>query len=163
MGRGYNAVDCNDGVFNVAIVVSQFNHEITKALQKGAYEHLLQCGFNEQLITIIEVPGAVEIPLVAQTLARSNQFEAIIALGAVIRGDTTHYEDVCQMVSQGCLRVALDFNIPVIYGVLTTENEQQAWDRIGGSHGHKGVDAVDAARSMVSLLKKLASDKHNNH
>lgn len=140
--------------FPIAIIVSQFNHDITKALQMGAIERLTACGFSTNDITLVEVPGAVEIPLIAKRLAKKNQYEAIIALGAVIRGETSHYDYVCQQVSDGCKRVALEFEIPVIFGILTTENEEQAWDRLGGKHGHKGVDAVDCALAMQSILKK---------
>jgi 6,7-dimethyl-8-ribityllumazine synthase len=145
----------NGKPFSIALIVSQFNYKITHALKQGAIERLLENGFSLEDITLVEVPGAVEIPLVAKQLARKNQYGAIIALGAVIRGETTHYDYVCQMVSQGCQSVALDFNLPVVFGVLTTENESQAWDRIGGNHGHKGVDAVDCALSMVAILKQL--------
>ena len=141
--------------FPIAIVVSQFNHEITHKLQQGAVDRLIECGFTGEDITVVEVPGAVEIPLIAQQLAKQNKYAAIIALGAVIRGDTSHYDYVCQAVSTGCQRVALDFNLPVIFGVLTTENEAQALDRVGGAHGHKGVDAVDCARSMVAIFKQF--------
>ncbi|MDI1352609.1 MAG: 6,7-dimethyl-8-ribityllumazine synthase, partial [bacterium] len=91
----------------------------------------------------------------AQLLAQKKEVEAIIALGAVIRGETTHYDYVCDQVSQGCQRVMLDYNIPVIFGVLTTENEAQALDRVGGLHGHKGRDAVDCAVMMHSIKKQL--------
>ena len=141
--------------FPIALVVSQFNREITYELQKGALKRLIECGFNIENITVVEVPGAVEIPLIAKQLARKSSFGAIIALGAVIRGETTHYDYVCQQVSEGCQHVALEFNIPVVFGVLTTETEAQAWDRVGGHHGHKGVDAADCAISMYALLKKL--------
>ncbi len=145
----------SQAMFRVAIVVSQFNHEITHKLQQGAIERLMECGFKTQDITIIEVPGAVEIPLIAQQLAMKNEYAAIIALGAVIRGETSHYDYVCQVVSSGCQRVALDFNIPVIFGVLTTEDDSQALARVGGLHGHKGRDAADSAVAMVSLLRQL--------
>ena len=142
--------------FPIAIVVSQFNHEITKELKEGAVARLLAGGFKREDLTIVEVPGAVEIPLTAQHLAKKKQHAAIIALGAVIRGETTHYDYVCHMVSSGCQRVALDFDIPVIFGVLTTENEEQARDRVGGAHGHKGADAADCARAMVDILKQIS-------
>src|SRR5262249_13834375 len=125
--------------FPIAIVVSRFNREVTLGLQVGAIERLLHCGFTSDHLTVIEVPGALEIPLVARQLGKKKCYGAIIALGAVIRGETTHYDYVCQQVSEGCQRVALDFDTPVIFGVLTTENEEQAMDRIGGHHGHKGV------------------------
>ena len=106
---------------------------------------------------MIQVPGAIEIPLVAKLLAESNRYKAIIALGAVIRGETSHYDYVCDQVSQGCQKVMLDFNIPVIFGVLTTENEEQALARVGGVHGHKGIDAADAALEMIQVVEELVS------
>jgi len=145
----------NHEPFPVAIIVSVFNRDITSELQKGAILRLAECGFDEHYITLVEVPGAVEIPLVAQRLAQKNKYGAVIALGAVIRGETSHYDYVCQQVSEGCQRVALEFEIPVIFGVLTTENEAQAWDRLGGKHGHKGVEAVDCALAMNAILKQL--------
>lgn len=145
----------NQDSFPIAIIVSQFNHEITHKLQQGAIERLIACGFTMEDITLVEVPGAVEIPLVAQQLAKQNHYAAIIALGAVIRGETTHYDYVCQVVSNGCQRVALDYNLPVVFGVLTTEDEAQALERVGGSHGHKGVDAADCARAMVAISRQL--------
>jgi 6,7-dimethyl-8-ribityllumazine synthase len=141
--------------FPIAIVVSQFNHEITQKLQYGAIERLIACGFTKDDITLVEVPGAVEIPFTAQQLAKQSRYAAIIALGAVIRGETTHYDYVCQVVSNGCQRVSLDFNLPVIFGVLTTEDEAQALARVGGSHGHKGADAADCALAMVAIFKQL--------
>ncbi len=142
--------------FPIAIVVSQFNREITHKLQQGAIDRLIASGFTTDDITLVEVPGAVEIPLIAQQLARQSKYAAIIALGAVIRGETTHYDYVCEAVSNGCQRVALDFNLPVIFGVLTTEDEAQALERVGGAHGHKGADAADCARSMVAIFKQLS-------
>jgi 6,7-dimethyl-8-ribityllumazine synthase len=139
----------------IAIIVSEFNQDITQELWKGAYEHLIAQGFTDANLIRIDVPGAVEIPLVAQKLAKTKKYGAIIALGAVIRGETSHYDYVCQYVTNGCLRVALDFELPVIFGVLTTENEQQAWDRLGGAHGHKGVDAAECALKMQRILKQL--------
>lgn len=142
--------------YNVAIVVSRFNEEITTALYDGAITRLKELDFVDEHITTVWVPGAVEIPLVAQRLARANSHEVIICLGAVIRGETSHYDYVCNQVSQGCQRVALENDIPVIFGVLTTENEEQARDRIGGKHGHKGREAVDAALEMVSILRQIS-------
>lgn len=142
--------------YNVAIVVSRFNEEITQALYEGAIARLKELEFADEHITTIWVPGAVEIPLVAQRLARADGYEAIICLGAVIRGETSHYDYVCDQVSQGCQRVALENDIPVIFGILTTDNEQQALDRVGGKHGHKGREAVDAALEMVSVLRQIS-------
>lgn len=141
--------------FPVAIVVSRFNLAITDELLQGALQRLASCGFAEQDITVVEVPGAIEIPLVAKRLAQKNHYQAIIALGAVIRGETSHYDYVCQQVSDGCQCVALELETPIIFKVLTTENEAQAWDRLGGNHGHSGVDAVDCAIAMHSILQQL--------
>ncbi len=145
-------------VFPVAVVVSLFNRPVTKALGDGARDALQAAGFSEGHITWVEVPGAVEIPLVAKKLAQQNKYGAIITRGAVIRGETTHYDYVCEQVSNGCQQVALMYDVPVIFGVLTTENEAQAWDRLGGAHGHKGHDAVEAARSMYHVLRTLEDD-----
>ncbi|MCH9756498.1 MAG: 6,7-dimethyl-8-ribityllumazine synthase [Gammaproteobacteria bacterium] len=141
--------------FPIAIVVSLFNRKVTQALQDGALEALKEAGFTPEHITLVEVPGAVEIPLVAKELAKKNKFSAIVTLGAVIRGETTHYDYVCEQVSRGCQDVMLAFDVPVVFGVLTTENEAQAWDRLGGAHGHKGRDAVDCALSMVQVLEAI--------
>jgi 6,7-dimethyl-8-ribityllumazine synthase len=141
--------------FSIALVVSQFNETITSALKHGAIERLLELGFSENDLLVVEVPGAVEIPFAAQLLAKKQQVDVIIALGAVIRGDTSHYDYVCDQVSQGCQRVMLDNQIPVIFGVLTTDNEEQALERVGGSHGHKGRDAADCAMTMYSIAKQI--------
>jgi 6,7-dimethyl-8-ribityllumazine synthase len=141
--------------FPIAVIVSQFNHDITNELLQGVLKRLTAYGFTTNDITVVTVPGAVEIPLVAKLLAKKKQYGAIIALGAVIRGETSHYDYVCQQVSEGCQRITLEFETPVVFGVLTTENEAQAWERLGGTHGHKGVDAADCALSMYAILKQL--------
>lgn len=141
--------------FKVAVVVSRFNPEITGGLLEGALTRLKELGFPDSDITVAWVPGAIEIPITAQRLAQLGTFEAIIALGAVIRGETSHYDYVCEQASQGCLNVSLQNDIPVIFGVLTTENDEQAKDRIGGRHGHKGRDAVDSAVEVVAVLRKI--------
>ncbi|KTD64834.1 6,7-dimethyl-8-ribityllumazine synthase [Legionella spiritensis] len=141
--------------FPIALVVSQFNKEITTVLREGALQRLRASGFDDKDILVVEVPGAVEIPLLARRLAMQQKVEAIIALGAVIRGETSHYDYVCEQVSSGCQQVALQYNLPVVFGVLTTENEEQAWDRLGGQHGHKGVDAADCAIAMHTILGQL--------
>lgn len=141
--------------FPVALVVSLFNRPVTRALQEGALEALEAAGFETGNITCVEVPGAVEVPLTVKALAAQNKYSAIITLGAVIRGETSHYDYVCEQVSQGCQAVMLEYNLPVIFGILTTENEAQAWDRLGGAHGHKGHDAVAAACAMVQVLEAI--------
>jgi 6,7-dimethyl-8-ribityllumazine synthase len=139
----------------VAIVVSMFNEFITGRLESGCLKHLLKKGVLENHITIVEVPGAVELPLVAKKLAQSKKYDVVILLGCVIRGDTDHYDYVCQQVSYGCQHVALELGLPVIFGVLTTDNEEQALARVGGQHGHKGVDVAEAALAMFDIMKKI--------
>ncbi|GJM07457.1 MAG: 6,7-dimethyl-8-ribityllumazine synthase [marine bacterium B5-7] len=139
----------------IAIVVSEFNTEITSALLAGAMSQLQESGVNPEKITVVHVPGAVEIPLTVSRLADTEKYDAIIALGAVIRGETSHYDTVCEQVSLGCQQVMLDYSLPVIFGVLTTENVEQARDRIGGKKGHKGKDVANAALAMISILQQI--------
>lgn len=139
----------------IAIVVSRFNAEITERLLDGAKSQLNSRGIDDQHITTVWVPGAVELPLAAQQFARSGCVQAIICLGAVIQGDTDHYDYVCQQVSYGCQRVSLTHNVPVIFGVLTTQNNSQALARVGGHHGHKGRDAADTALAMIDVMQTI--------
>ncbi len=141
-----------------AIVVSQFNQSITDKLVEGALTRLNELGFHEDQIQLVKVPGAVEIPLTAKLLARSQKYQAIICLGAVIRGDTDHYDYVCQQVSYGCQQVMMEFDTPVIFGVLTTQTVEQAEDRVGGKEGHKGIESVDAALQMVKVIHSLEKE-----
>ncbi len=138
-----------------AIVVSQFNQSITDKLLSGALQRLNELGFQKNQVTVLTVPGAVEIPLTAQLLAKTKKYNSIICLGAIVRGETSHYDYVCQQVSQGCQRVMLDFNIPVIFGVLTTEDFAQAEDRVGGKEGHKGMEAADTAVAMMQIMEQI--------
>ena len=139
----------------IAVITSRFNEEITQELKKGAVERLIENGLVADQIKTIDVPGAIEIPLIAKLCAQQKKFDAIICLGAVIRGETSHYDYVCEQVSQGCQKIMLDYNLPVIFGVLTTDNTEQALDRIGGAHGHKGRDAADAALEMINIVKSI--------
>lgn len=141
--------------FNVALVISRFNKDVTQKLYDGAIARLHELNFDPRQITVAWVPGAIEIPITAQRLAKTNKFEAIICLGAVIMGETKHFDYVCDQVSQGCQQVALSQNIPVIFGVLTVDSEEQAYDRLGGLHGHKGRESIDAAFELVSVLRQL--------
>src|SRR5689334_13879268 len=134
-----------------AIVVSQFNQEITDKLLTGCVSRLKEKNIDERQLKIVTVPGAVEIPLAAKLLARTNKYSVIICLGAVIRGDTDHYDYVCQQVSQGCQQVMMELEIPVIFGLLTTNTVEQAEERVGGKEGHKGADAADTAIRMATL------------
>lgn len=136
-----------------AIIVSRFNQFITSKLLEGAQDSLKRHGVNDTDIDIIWVPGVFEIPLLAKKLAGLAKYDAIIALGAVIRGATTHYDYVCNEVAKGIATVALQEEIPVIFGVLTTENIEQAIERAGTKAGNKGEAAALAAIEMANLLK----------
>lgn len=152
-----HVIDVQDipGCFNIAIVVSRYHQNVTGKLLEGALERLKERGFTDQQITVVWVPGAVEIPITAQRLARTKKYQAVICFGAVIYGETRHFDYVCDQVSQGCQQVALTENIPVIFGVLTTHNLEQAYDRVGGSKGHVGQQSADAAYELVSVLHQL--------
>ena len=138
------------------IVVSRFNKFVTGRLLEGALEALRRHEADMDRVTVAWCPGAVEIPVVAKKLAESGRFDAVICLGAVIRGDTSHYDYVCQSVTSGTSRVALDTGIPVIFGVLTTENVDQALERAGNDSGNKGAEAAVAAIEMVDLLRRVS-------
>lgn len=140
---------------NIAIVVSRFNQAITEKLLAGALARLAELGIAADKITVAKVPGAIEIPLTAKRFALTKQFSAIICLGAVIYGETRHFDYVCQQVSQGCQQVALTHDTPIIFGVLTTDNMLQAEERVGGRKGHMGCEAVDAAIELVSVLRQI--------
>ena len=141
----------------ISIIVSMFNSDITEKLLEGTFSRLIKSGIDKNQVDIIKVPGAIEIPLTAKFLAMSKKYQAIICLGAVIRGETDHYDYVCQQVSQGCQQVMLEFNIPVIFGILTTHNLQQAQDRVCQSKYHKGIEAAEAAISMIKLTNTLTA------
>ena len=136
----------------IAIVTSKFNEPVTSKLYQGCVDRLSEKGISVNETTDVRwVPGAIEIPLIAQRYAKSGEYDAVICLGAVIRGETPHFDYVCQQVSYGCQRIALKYDLPVVFGILTTENAEQAFDRLGGVHGHKGQDAADTAIEMASL------------
>ena len=141
----------------IAIVVSRFNEEITQQLLDGALQCLKEKGWRSEDVQVKWVPGAVEIPLMAQQMAATHSFAAVIALGCVIRGETDHYDYVCQQVSYGCQKVALTFSLPVIFGVLTTHTEEQALARSGGEHSDKGRECVLAALEMIEALPSKVS------
>ena len=137
------------------IVVSRFNEFVTKALLEGALNELRRSGASESALKVVWVPGAYEIPLACQVLCQSEKPDAFIALGCIIRGETTHYEHMAQSVSDGIQKVALDYQIPIGFGVITAENTAQAIDRSGGKHGNKGRDAARTALEMIQVLKQL--------
>ena len=140
---------------NFAIVVARFNEFITSKLLSGALDTLERHETPEENITVVWVPGAFEIPIVAKKLASTFKFDAIICLGSVIRGVTTHYEYVCNEVSKGISQIGLQTGIPIIFGVVTTENIMQAIERAGTKAGNKGADAALAAMEMANLLKAV--------
>lgn len=137
------------------IVASRFNEFIVSKLLSGAVDELKRHGANVDNIDIIWVPGAFEIPLASKKAAKSNKYNAVIALGAVIKGSTGHYDYVCAEVSKGIASVSLETGIPVIFGVLTTDNIEQAIERAGTKAGNKGADAAKSAIEMADLMKKI--------
>jgi len=139
-----------------AIVVGRFNEFISSKLLGGAIDGLIRHGANEEDIEVTYVPGAFEIPLVAQKLAASRHFDAVICVGAVIRGSTPHFDYVASEVSKGIAKVSLDTGIPVIFGVLTTDSIEQAIERAGTKAGNKGYDAAVTAIEMANLLKQIS-------
>ena len=138
-----------------AIVASRFNHLISTRLIEGCVGELLDRGADGDAIDLVWVPGAFEIPLAARRLAGSGRLDAIIALGSVIRGGTPHFEYVCRAVTDGVREIADASSVPVAFGVLTTDDIAQAWDRVGGAHGNKGAEAALAALEMARLLPEL--------
>jgi 6,7-dimethyl-8-ribityllumazine synthase len=141
-----------------AIVVSRFNEAITARLLEGARDCLRRHGADERALAIAWVPGAFEIPLAAQRLARSGQFDAVICLGAVIRGATAHFDYVAGQSAAGVARVALDTGLPVSFGILTTDTIEQALERAGTKAGNKGFDAALTAIEMANLLRQISAD-----
>ncbi|QNZ22256.1 6,7-dimethyl-8-ribityllumazine synthase [Staphylococcus aureus] len=139
----------------VAIVVSRFNDFITRRLLEGAKDTLIRHDVNEDNIDVAFVPGAFEIPLVAKKLASSGNYDAIITLGCVIRGATSHYDYVCNEVAKGVSKVNDQTNVPVIFGILTTESIEQAVERAGTKAGNKGAEAAVSAIEMANLLKSI--------
>lgn len=139
----------------VGIVVARFNEFITSKLLGGAMDGLLRHNVAEDDIHVAWVPGAFEIPLVASKMAKSGKYDAVICLGAVIRGATSHYDYVCNEVSKGVASISLENDIPVMFGVLTTDNIEQAIERAGSKAGNKGYDCALGAIEMVNLLREI--------
>ncbi len=139
----------------ISIIVSRFNSFITEKLLEGALDQLTRHGVSEDNITIVRVPGAFEIPMVAKRLAKSRSYSAVICLAAVIRGGTPHFEYVSAEVTKGIAQVSLEFGVPVVYGVITADTIEQAIERAGTKMGNKGGDAAQTALEMASLLERL--------
>jgi 6,7-dimethyl-8-ribityllumazine synthase len=157
---GKSAIRVIEGDFkgegmSIGIVASRFNEFITGKLIEGALDGLVRHGVDEKNITLAWVPGSFETPAAAKRLAESGEYDAVICLGAVIRGETPHFDYVAAEVSKGVAQVALAAGVPVIYGVLTTDNVAQAVDRAGTKAGNKGFAAAAAAIEMANLYKKL--------
>lgn len=140
----------------ITLVISKWNKEITYALAEGATGVLARAGVPRENITRFEVPGSFELPFGAQVaMSSSNPPDAVICLGCVIQGETRHFEFINQAVAQGVTRVGLDYNVPVIFGVLTPDTEQQALDRAGGKYGNKGDEAAVAALELIDLKRSV--------
>lgn len=141
----------------IGIVTAQFNSEFTLELEKGALLTLKKAGLNENQIWKVRVPGAVEIPLATKALFDQG-CDGVIALGAVIRGDTSHFDYVCQSVERGVTHLMLEYGKPIGFGVLTTENEEQTRERTTGAHGNKGAEAAQVVLEMLSLLTEISKN-----
>jgi 6,7-dimethyl-8-ribityllumazine synthase len=139
----------------VGIVAARFNEFITSKLVGGAMDGLTRHGVAEENVALAWVPGAFEIPLIASKMAQSGKYDAIICLGAVIRGSTSHYDYVCSEVSKGIATVSLQSQVPVLFGVLTTDNIEQAIERSGSKAGNKGYDCALSAVEMVNLIRQI--------
>ena len=139
----------------VGVVCARFNDFIVSRLLAGCEDTLLRHGVREEDIAVAWVPGAFEIPLIASKMAKSGKYDAVIALGAVIRGSTSHYDYVCSEVSKGVAQVALNSDIPVMFGVLTTDTIEQAVERAGTKDGNKGSECAQGAIEMVNLIREL--------
>ena len=139
----------------VAIVASRFNEIIVNKLLGGAVDGLVRHGVDETNITAAWVPGAFELPLIAKKMAESGKYDAVICVGAVIRGDTSHYELVCNEAAKGVAQVSLQTGVPVLFGIITTENIEQAIARAGSKAGNKGYDCALSAIEMVNLIGQL--------
>jgi 6,7-dimethyl-8-ribityllumazine synthase len=138
-----------------AVIAARFNQNVVEKLVEGALEGFKQHDIHDEAVDLVWVPGSFEIPLVAQRLATSRKYLAVVCLGAVIRGETDHYEYVAKAAAEGVAQAGLSAGIPVIFGVLTCATEQLALDRAGGKEGNKGFEAAVAAIEMVNLLKQL--------
>jgi 6,7-dimethyl-8-ribityllumazine synthase len=144
-----NLIDVSNKRF--AVVVSEWNEEVTESLYSGAYQTLLQHGVKAEHILRKQVPGSFELTLGAQWCAQQKEIDAVICLGCVIQGETRHFDFICDAVAQGITQVNLTYNKPVIFGVLTTQTQQQALDRAGGKHGNKGDEAAITAIKMLGF------------
>ena len=155
MGKNYEGMLLGEGL-KFGLVLSRFNDFITKKLLEGAQDALLRHGVSEENIEIAWVPGTFEIPLVAKKLAETSRFNAVICLGAVVRGATPHFEYIAAEVTKGIAKVSLDTGLPVIYGVITADTLEQAIERAGTKEGNHGFKAAVAAIEMANLFKTIS-------
>ncbi len=151
----YETIDLNTEGHCYAVVVARFNDHITQKLLDGALDGLKECGVKDESIHVSWVPGAFELPLVAKKLAESKNFDAVICLGAVIRGETAHFDFVAAEAASGILQASLATDVPVLFSVLTTENLSQAQERAGAKEANNGYSGALSAIEMVNLLKNL--------
>jgi 6,7-dimethyl-8-ribityllumazine synthase len=139
----------------VGIAAARFNEKLVDELLAGCRRRLNELGVDDERTEIHRVPGAFELPLAAGVMAQTKRFKAIICLGAVVRGETPHFDYVAGQCAAGIAQVSLAEKLPIIFGVLTTDTEQQAWDRCGGKHGHAGQRAAEAALEMIVMVRKV--------
>jgi 6,7-dimethyl-8-ribityllumazine synthase len=136
-------------------VISRFNQDLTQAMADAFMARCVHHSIDNDHVTLVWVPGAVEIPVILQQMAEQQRYDALLCFGAVVRGETAHFDFVAGQCSDGCQAVALAHNTPVVFGVLTTEDQQQAWARIDGSHSNIGADSCDTAVHMISVRQQL--------
>lgn len=154
MAKEYGG-DYNAQGLRFAVIVSRFNEGVTERLLKGALDTLRRCGALEENLTVVRVPGSFEIPVVAERLAKSGNFDALVCLGCLVRGETPHFEFLASEVTRGLGALSRDSGVPVAYGVLTANTVEQALDRAGLKHGNKGAEAALTAVEMARLLRRL--------
>lgn len=140
-----------DGDIRIAVIQAEWNGHITDRLTEGCLKALAAHGVEGDMVDVFKVPGAVELTFAASAVIETGAFDAVIVFGCVVRGDTPHFDYVCQSVTQGITHLNAECDVPVIFGVLTVENEQQALERVGGCHGHKGEEAAEAALKMYQF------------
>lgn len=150
------------GSIKIGVVVSQFNIEITHKLEAGALDELKRHGITSDQITLVHVPGALEIPLAVKALFEQNH-HGVVAIGCVVRGETSHYDYVCAGVERGCSELQLKYMRPVGFGVITTENWEQALQRAGGCYGNKGSEAALVTLKMIQVLKQIDKKSYHHH
>jgi 6,7-dimethyl-8-ribityllumazine synthase len=158
MGRELEG-ELNGAGLRIAVVVARFNDLVTGRLLEGARSGLRRLGTRDEDVDVAWVPGAMELPLIAQRMAQSGEYAAVICLGAVIRGSTSHFDYVCSGATQGIVRAALETGVPVIFGVLTTDTLEQALERAGSKAGNKGYEAAFGAIEMANLIRSLGAPR----